>query len=280
MGTRVWRRCREAIIWTFVLLIGLSACNRTQIVPYRQEGPSDTGSMLQGRVIELEVDRRYFADRPNCVSLLPMVGFVRSERLGKLMEKYLALHLRLRFDRVIYGSERSGLLSFARFNPEKVKDRLRSRETAHCGYEFDFRLIQARTEFALVWAQLSLGLEARLTRARDGLVLWKARHTARRSEGGLAVSPLGAIASAAEASALVSDGDQVVSLVADLTRRVVAALPSRNQGYRSYCGDKPASFAQICNRRTMERHEEFRAASEMASPRDIKIKEVRSIARR
>jgi hypothetical protein len=280
MGPRVWRRCREATIWAFVLLIGLSACNRTQIAPYRQEGSSDTGSMLQGRVIEMEVDSRYFVDRPDCVSLLPMVGSVRSERLGKLMEKYLALHLRLRFDRVIHGSERRGLLSFARLNPEKAKDRLRSRETAHCGYEFDFRLIQARTDFALVWAQLSLGLEARLTRARDGLVLWKARHTARRSEGGLAVSPLGAIASAAEASALVSDGDQVVSLVADLTRRVVAALPSRNQGYQSYCGDKPALFARICDRRTMEKDKESGAASEMASPRDSKIREVRSIARR
>jgi hypothetical protein len=118
-----------------------------------------------------------------------------------------------------------------------------------CGFEVEFRLIQAQAVFALVWAQLSLGLEARLTRAGNGRVLWQARHTGARSDGGIAVSPLGALTSAVEASSLASEGDQVVSLVADVTRRIAATLPRSKQGYESYCAGKPASFERLCKRR-------------------------------
>jgi hypothetical protein len=129
-------------------------------------------------------------------------------------------------------------------------DRVRFHEKEVCGYEVEFRLIQAQSVFVLVWAQLSLGLEVRLTRARDGRVLWQARHTASRSDGGIAVSPLGAVTSAVEAAALASDGEQVVSLMADVTRRIAATLPRRNQGYKAYCAGKPAQFVRLCGDQT------------------------------
>ena len=87
-------------------------------------------------------------------------------------------------------------------------------------------------DFALIWARLSIGLEVQLTRASDGRLLWKARHTASRSQGGITLSPLGAATHMVEAAALTSDADQATSLVADLTRRIVATLPPKNRVFK------------------------------------------------
>ena len=244
-----WKPCCRycaVAVGVVVLLNSLAACTRTQVAPYKSHASSDTSIAPYARFVEVEIDRQYFTDRPDCVLLLPFAGSARLEPLGDLMEQYLALHLRLRFDRVIQAPERVRRMTRVGLDPSDPDDRLQFHETTVCGYEIVFHLIHARADFALVWAQLSLGLEARLTRARDGQVLWRARHTATRSDGGIAISPFGMVSSAVEATALVSDGDQVVSLAADVTRRLVATLPPPDRGHKSYCRGKPSSFARLC----------------------------------
>ena len=234
-----------------VILIALVACRGTHIAPYQGQVSEDIDSIPYARVIEVEVDRQYFRDQPDCVLVLPMPGASRPAPFSELIEKYLALHFGFRFGRVIHGVTRDRMAARASLDLADRGDRKRFHEKVTCGFEVEFRLTQAQAVFALVWAQLSLGLEARLTRARDGRVLWQARHTATRSDGGIAVSPIGALTSAVEAAALASDGDQVVSLVADVTRRIAATLPGSNQGYENYCAGKQASFERLCkNRRT------------------------------
>ena len=82
----------------------------------------------------------------------------------------------------------------------------------------------------LVWSELRLGLEARLFRQRDGVELWKARHVARRSDGGLSFSPFGLVVNAYDANSFSSDGDIVVSVSEDLVRRIIASLPNTKGG--------------------------------------------------
>ena len=242
---RCGRRC-VAAAGAAVLIIGLSACNATQVAPYHNSASSNTNITPYARVIEVEIDRQYFTDRPDCVLLLPIAGSARQAPLSSLLEQYLALHLRFRFDRVIQASAHTRRMTRVGLAPSRPDNRQEFHEAPACGYEIIFRLIHARADFALVWAQLSLGLEAQLSRARDGLVLWKARHTATRSDGGIAISPFGVVSSAVEATAFVSDGDQLVSLAADVTRRVVATLPPPDQGYKAYCRGKASSFERLC----------------------------------
>jgi len=233
-----------------VLLVALAACNRTHVAPYRDQGSADGNTVPYVRVVEIDIDRQFFKDRPECVLVLPMPAASQAVPFSELMEKYLALHLGFRFGRVIHGAVRDRMATREGLDLTERGDRIHFHEKEACGYEIEFRLIQAQSVFVLVWAQLSLGLEVRLTRARDGRVLWQARHTASRSDGGIAVSPLGAITSAVEAAALASDGEQVVSLIADVTRRIAATLPRRNQGYKAYCAGKPAPFVRLCGDQT------------------------------
>lgn len=249
---RRWRRRRrfcKVAACLLVIPVALVACRRTHIAPYQGHVSEGIDSIPYARVIEVEVDRQFFRDQPDCVLVLPSPGASRPAPFSELMEKYLALHLGFRFSRVIHGVTRDRMAARASLDLADRSGRKRFHEKMTCGFEVEFRLIQAQAVFALVWAQLSLGLEARLTRARDGRVLWQARHTATRSDGGIAVSPLGALTSAVEAAALASDKDQVVSLVADVTRRIAATLPRANQGYETFCAGGSALSKQLCKSR-------------------------------
>jgi hypothetical protein len=248
---RRWRhRSCTVVACLPVILVALAACNGTHVAPYRDQGSADGNTVPYVRVVEVDIDRQFFRDRPECVLVLPMPAASQAVPFSELMEKYLALHLGFRFGRVIHGIVRDRMATREGLDLSERGDRVRFHEKEACGYEVEFRLIQAQSVFVLVWAQLSLGLEVRLTRARDGRVLWQARHTASRSDGGIAISPLGAVTSAVEAAALASDGEQVVSLMADVTRRIAATLPRRNQGYKAYCADILTLFAQPCNNLT------------------------------
>jgi hypothetical protein len=250
---RRWRRQRRlctVAACSLVLFVALVACNTTHVAPYRNQASAEGDIVPYARVVEVELDHQFFRDEPDCVLVLPMPGAPHSAPFSGLMEKYLALHLGFRFSRVIHGAARDRMATRAGLDLTDRGDRIRFHEKLACGFDVELRLIRAQAVFALVWAQLSLGLEVRLTRARDGRVLWQARHTATRSDGGVAVSPLGALTSAMDAVALASDRDQMVSLVADVTRRIVATLPKPNQRYESYCAGKPASFVRLCGDQT------------------------------
>jgi hypothetical protein len=264
---RRWK-CRSCLVVACLLapLVALVACNGTHVAPYRSQVSGSRDAVPFVRVVEVELDRRFFTDPPDCVLVLPMAGASRQTPFSELVEKYLALHLGFRFGRVIYGVARDRMAARAGLDLTDQNDRKRFHEKVSCGYDVEFRMINAQLVFAVVWAQLSLGLEVRLNRARDGWVLWRARHTATRSDGGIAVSPLGALTSAVEATALASDGDQVVSLVADVTRRISATLPGANQGYENYCAGKQASFERLCNSHRMDFHRQARNSDRKLVP--------------
>ncbi|MDD9915474.1 MAG: hypothetical protein OXT01_12530, partial [Rhodospirillaceae bacterium] len=78
-------------------------------------------------------------------------------------------------------------------------------------------------DFALIWSLQKLDIEIGML--REHRLLWKGRHEAGRSDGGLPLSPLSAPIAVARASRLHGDSDAMVSLVDDTVRRIVASLP-------------------------------------------------------
>ena len=65
-----------------------------------------------------------------------------------------------------------------------------------------------------------------MIRSSDDVTLWKARHTASRSDGGLPLSPFSAPLSAFQAASLAGDDDVTPSMVEDVVRRLFATLPN------------------------------------------------------
>ena len=78
----------------------------------------------------------------------------------------------------------------------------------------------------LVWSQVGVGLELQLRRSEDDRLLWRARHKARRSEGGLSLSPIGILVDTVFSSRFAADREVAESLADDAVRRMVFPLPN------------------------------------------------------
>ena len=65
-----------------------------------------------------------------------------------------------------------------------------------------------------------------LSRIADQKDVWRARHLARRSEGGISLSPIGAIADTVFSTRFASDRDVVEGVIDDAVRRMLVPLPN------------------------------------------------------
>ena len=64
-----------------------------------------------------------------------------------------------------------------------------------------------------------------MARVADDAVLWKARHVANRSDGGLPFSIIGVAVAGFEAARFRADEDVPDSLIDDAVRRMMVTLP-------------------------------------------------------
>lgn len=64
-----------------------------------------------------------------------------------------------------------------------------------------------------------------MVRVSDGHMLWRARHVASRSEGGLPLSPVSLVVETFASTQFSSDREVAASVVDDALRRVVATIP-------------------------------------------------------
>lgn len=64
-----------------------------------------------------------------------------------------------------------------------------------------------------------------MTRGPHRRLLWRARHIAERSEGGIPFSPLSVVVDGITSARFAADREIVDSVVDDAVRRIVASLP-------------------------------------------------------
>ena len=102
-------------------------------------------------------------------------------------------------------------------------DRTHLTRHLRCPGLVEAKIWRSGEDFALIWSRKNLDLE--IVMLREDRLLWKGRHEAGRSDGGLPLSPLSAPIAVARASRLHGDSDAMVSLVDDTVRRIVASLP-------------------------------------------------------
>jgi hypothetical protein len=210
--------------------LAISACAETQYVPYG-EGPSpDVAAVSPTRTVEHEASADFLLDPPRCVLLAPIVAKDVEPKLVDMIERAFIPNLAMRAGRVVSGGARDQLARYRGLDPTRVADRRAIAAALNCDAIAEVEVKEAGADFLVVWSNLRLGLEARLIRADSGVVLWRARHLARRSDGGLPLG-IGGIASVYSAASLAMDEDQAASLVDDATRRIFATwVPPRRLG--------------------------------------------------
>ena len=198
------------------------ACAQTSYGPYGKN--SDPLNPLE-RSIEFEVTDAFYTDPPRCAVVLPFKGTGIGDARPEVVETSLARQLSVRLDRVVGPRERERLARDLAVSLAHESGRRQFARGARCPFLVEATPWGEGSVFAVVWTQERVGLEAHMIRARDGALIWKARHIATRSEGGLPLSPFSAVFNALTVGYFKSDADVPNSLIEDATRRIAETLP-------------------------------------------------------
>ncbi|CCQ75287.1 hypothetical protein [Magnetospira sp. QH-2] len=206
-----------------MLVILLAGCMQTAYRPLTERDDKSAQEPLAREVL-YHLDRDYYRDPPTCVFVLPTLG-LEHPALARRIADSLAQHLSGRVERVVSPLTRQRIERKRGIDLENSGDRRRFALEQRCPFQARAVLGHAEDAYMLVWSERQVGLRLELARAFDDKILWRAAHTARRGDGGLPLSPLSVVASAATAGAFHADGEIMDSLIDDALRRMLRTLP-------------------------------------------------------
>ncbi len=204
-------------------LVALAACAETRYVAYDAKGKEGVNPF--DRTIEFKVANAFYKDPPDCAVVLPFLVKGKPHRHARVIEDSLARHLSAKMNRVIGPMERRRLVRSMAVDLSHAGDRAAFARANRCRAFVEAKPWGGEDVYVLFWTQSRIGLDVTLSRAGDQRAVWRARHVATRSDGGLPLSPFSAAFSAFSAARLKSDGDVAFSLVDDAVRRMVKTLP-------------------------------------------------------
>ncbi|RED53552.1 hypothetical protein [Aestuariispira insulae] len=218
----------------------LSACVTTEHVPY---GARDEKPLTLGRTVEYEINDRFYQDAPECVTILPVdTGGDAQTTIHLAVEDAVSRYMRMKMTRVIDRTDRRLLERRLAVDLSHSSDRSAYARTSRCRHFVRIRPWGGGNQYLVFWSRESIGAEVSIVRADDNTPLWKARHVASRSDGGLPLNPFSAVFSAYEANALSSDSEIPLSLADDVARNIVATIPTMRRStitQYSYTPTKP-----------------------------------------
>ena len=200
-----------------------SACVGTNQVRYDAPVEEIPGF---SRTVQYELDNDFFSIAPSCVTVLPIATQnMPYTKTHKMVETAIARHLGEHINLVINPFMRDNITRNMAVDLNHPADRNTYVRQTKCKYFLELTPLNQENSYLIFWSQSALGLEVRLTDRLGEINLWKARHVATRSEGGLPLSPVSAAYSAFSAGLFANDTDVPYSLADDLARRLTATLP-------------------------------------------------------
>jgi len=177
------------------------------------------------RQVRYELKSAFYDDPPQCVTVLATKGKV-AQGTKNGVEAALARYLTGKVPRVIGPLERRRSEKADLFDLANSTDRRRFALAKRCPYFAQPGLGNTEDTYMVVWNEKKVALSYALFRASDDAVVWRAAHTASRSDGGLPFSPMALASSAVRAGRMEADKDEVrASMIDDATRRMIKTLP-------------------------------------------------------
>ena len=213
------RQMRRFGVLAATALLFVAACGPTRYTEYRAQ--SQAVPMLE-RSVAMHVGREFYRPTPGCAVVMPVAGQA-TPGLRRAVEAALYRHLVTKLPNVVGPRVRRREVRKLAINLRHEPDRAILTRAVRCSVLVEAKIWQSNEDFALVWSRKNLDLE--IVMLRRERLLWKGRHNADRSDGGVPLSPLSAPFAVARASRLHGDGDAMISLVDDTVRRIVASLP-------------------------------------------------------
>lgn len=224
MGCRRFEKyyvCGIGAIW---VALALGGCAETRYAPFSSEPVESAGTASPVRVVEYEMHPDFLAAPMNCLIVLPISGANLSPELAAIVEDAIAPQLSIRVGRIIGGARRDRLAQYHGIALGNIEGARSLATLSRCNGIAGVRVVDAEASYAVVAANIQIGMEIDIIRAGDGQKMWRARHTANRIEGGIPFG-FGAVTAVYSATNLAADSDAVHALVGDVVRRVFVTWP-------------------------------------------------------
>ena len=215
------RMRRAHILFVSAVALLAAGCARTDYVAL---GADETVPGAPTRHVGVDIAPSLIDEFPDCTIILRPETGPGLQKFGPLVEEALGRHLARKFTRVFDAAERGVIVRRNALDLLHESDRTELAEIAKCDTLLRSRVVGPGKTYLVVWSQVQIGLEVSMIRARDGKVLWRARHMADRSEGGIPFSPIGIVVDAYSSVTFSSDREIAESVIDDAVRRVVRSL--------------------------------------------------------
>lgn len=157
-----------------------------------------------------------------CVAVQPAAAGI-DPRFATAVESSLARHVAYRIGRVVDADAIRA--ATVRDGIDAAADVPRVALSLGCEAVLVWRPIAATTDYLVLWSSREVSLDVRLVDAASEHVLWGARHSVRRIDGGLPFTPVAAAVGAAQATASRYAAQDIPSMIDDVLRLIFATLP-------------------------------------------------------
>ncbi len=213
------------------LLLGaaaLTACGQVNYVDYANPetvAKSQDGGRGFGRQVEFHLSRAFYETPPACVMVLPTQAPGLAANVRQMVDAAVSRHVSSRIDKVVGARRIAAETRNRALDAADKSDRRRLGRALACDTLIETETVGVDSVYAVIWTDISVGMRLTLRRARDGEVIWRGKHQARRSDGGLPLTIFGVGGGVFAASKLASDPDVLPSMIEDSVRRMMASLP-------------------------------------------------------
>jgi hypothetical protein len=211
------------IALVFIVVLFATSCIKTSYVELGKDEPNLMGSK---RMVGVQVDRSFLDEIPECTVILQPSAEPQLRKFSPIVEEALGRHLTLKLTRVIDAIERRHMARQSSLDLRLHEDQIELAADTGCDTLLMTRIVGPGKTYMVVWSQMQIGIEITMTRARDRKMLWRARHIADRSEGGIPFSPIGIVVDAYSSARFSSDREISESVIDDAIRRIVRAIPN------------------------------------------------------
>lgn len=224
-----WSNNQRRVSLALGLLFSVAACSDIRYVDHANSRVMDKETeetSAFSRKVDFHLDRAFYETPPRCVMIMPVLAKKKIDpKTAELVEDTVSRYATNRFDKTVTARHVKFASRKRAYDPAHKGDRKRLGLALRCDTQLEIKTVGIENFYAVVWTDLSVAIQLTLVSSRDGAVLWRGKHKARRTDGGLPIGILGLGAGTFSAGKLASDRDVLPSMIDDAVRRVMASLP-------------------------------------------------------
>ncbi|MBX9635123.1 MAG: tetratricopeptide repeat protein [Magnetospirillum sp.] len=210
---------------------------------YVNKGEGESGWLGVNEVV-FQVHDAYTAAPPDCVAILPLT-IKPSSQPAPGAEDAAKVRLSL-YAHLATQSKRGVRLERIDHVLAQVKgDRKALGQQIKCAAVLEGEVTEYGSTFLGLYSSVSAGVDLKMVRVADGVVLWEGQHVAVSHGGSLPLDPVGLAMGLVDAMGNVRD-EQILRVTDDLARRLVSTIPDN----KVQALDDPAAEAPKATRET------------------------------